>query len=145
MATWNAGDRITADKLTRYAGEPEIREINSGSYTAETLLDTITVPVVDGRRYKIVWDSEIVSSVNATSETDRVRIREDTTTGTVLQTRTIALPNAVAAPARAEARFTATVTEDKTFVVTGSQLGGTGSHISGGNASAPTSLAVEND
>jgi hypothetical protein len=145
MATWNAGERIVADKLSKYADEPEVRETNSSAYTAETVLDTTTVPVVNGRRYRIIWDSEISSSVNSTAETDRVRIREDNITGTVLQTRTITLPNAVAAPAHVEARFTATSTGNKTFVVTGSRLGGTGSHISGGNSSAPTILAVEND
>lgn len=145
MATWSAGDRITADKLTTYAGEPEIREINSVSFTTtETEIDTITVPVVEGRRYKIVWRPAFFSTV----ANDHVRgaIREDNVAGTALYVQNITTPIVSQAfMMDLEAFYTAVTTGDKTFVGTGDRITGSGGTITGQAASSnPTLLYVEN-
>lgn len=144
MATWNAGDRITADELSTYAGEPEIREINSSAFTtAETEVDTITVPVVNGRRYKVVWRPAFFSTV----ANDHVRgaIREDDLAGTALYVQNITTPiSGQAFLMHLEGFYTATATEDKTFIGTGDRITGTGTITGQAASSNPTLLYVEN-
>lgn len=143
MATWAGGERITADKLTSIVGDPVIRETNSAAYTTETLLDTLTVPVVDGRRYKIIWDGMffVTGSLNTVC---RLMIRENNITGTILQLRQV-VPVVLAQgePVRAEAFYTATSTENKTFVATGIRATGGGT-VTAQAVGAPTMFYAEN-
>lgn len=144
MATWSAGDRITADRDSTYAGEPEIREVNSSAFTTtETEVDTITVPVVEGRRYKVVWRPAFFSTV----ANDHVRgiLREDSLTGTAIQTVNITTPiGGQAFPMTLEAFHTAAATGDKTFVGSGDRIAGTGNITAQASSTNPTLLYVEN-
>lgn len=146
MATVNAGVRLTADRISTYAGEPEIRETNSSTFTTVALqTDDIVVPVVAGRRYKVVWDGEFQSSAGALGELVRVSLREDTSSGTVIQLRQAGLMvTAQAYPVLLQAFYTAVSTGNKTFVVTAVRQAGAGTYTAIANAQSPTLFYVEN-
>lgn len=143
MATWAGGERITADKLTSVVGDPLIRETNSAAFTGETLLDTLTVPVVNGRRYKIIWDGMFFVT-GSLSTVCRLMIRENNTTGTIIQLRQI-VPGVLnqGEALRAEAFYTATSTGNKTFVATGIRATGSG-NVAAQAVGAPTMFYAEN-
>jgi hypothetical protein len=141
---WFAGERITADKLVTQIGEPVVRETNVGTFTTtNTQTDTITVPMVDGRRYKIVWDGGYQSSVAA--DLVRAQLHEDSTSGTVIQLRQTAAPiiNQLF-PVIMQAFYTAVATGNKTFVAAARRLSGTGNITAIANANSPTLFYVEN-
>lgn len=145
MSTWSAGERIDAVKLSTYAGDPLTREVNVGTFTTtRTVLDTITVPVVSGRRYKIVWDGEFQSSVAA--DLIRGQIQDGAlTTDPTLQLRQVACPVLNQAfPLIMQCYFTATVTGNEVFTATAARLTGTGNITAIANASSPTLFYVEN-
>lgn len=144
MATWEAGERIVADKLSTYAGEPEIREANTATFTTTNLQqDSITVPLVSGRRYKVVWDGEFQSTVIGDSV--RAELREDSSTGTIIQLRQTAIDKDLQAyPNFMQTFYTATATGDKTFVVVARRIDGTGTITGIANSQSPTLFYVEN-
>lgn len=142
---WLAGERIVADKLSTYTGEPVVRETNVGTFTTtRTILDTISVPVVNGRRYKIVWDGEFQSTV--AGDLVRAQIHDGAaTTDTVIQLRQPYLGVAnQAIPVIMQCYFTATATGNETFVATAARLSGTGNILAIANANSPTLFYVEN-
>lgn len=141
---WAAGERITADKLSTYAGEPVIRETNTGGFTTtETVVDTLVVPVVSGRRYKIVWDGEYQSSV--AGDLVRGQLREDSVSGTAIQLRQTNCSIVTQAfPIRLEAFWTASSTGNKTFVATGDRISGGGTITGIAVAGSPTNFYAEN-
>jgi hypothetical protein len=143
MATWSAGERLDAVKLSTYAGDPLVRETNVGPFTTvETVLDTITVPVVAGRRYRVVWDGGLGSTV--AGDVTRNRLREDALGGTQIQLRQTHCATAGQVfSSRMEAFYIADATEDKTFVATSARLSGTGT-ISATGVGAPVLFYVEN-
>lgn len=140
---WAAGERIVADKLSTQIGEPVIRSANGTDFTTtEVVLDTIVVPVVTGRRYKVVWDGGF--SCTVASQIIRCRLREDSVTGTDIQLRQCFPPvvNQVA-PVRLEQFYTAVSTGNKTFVATAHRLGGSGT-VTPTGAGAPVLFYVDN-
>lgn len=144
-STFRAGERADAGKMSQYTGEPEIREANTGTFTTtRTILDTITVPVVDGRRYKIVWDGEFQSSV--AGDLVRAQLHDGAlTTDPVIQLRQVHCPILNQAfPCIMQAFFDATATGDETFVATAARLTGTGNITGIANAQSPTLFYVEN-
>lgn len=118
------------------------RIANSATFTAETQVDSIVVPVVNGQKYKIIWDGAFFSSV--ANDLVRGRIREDSVSGTVRQTRNLPLPtSSTSIPLHLEAFWTASSTGNKTFVATGQRVTGTGNITAEGGAVLPTSFYVE--
>jgi hypothetical protein len=145
MSTWSPGERIDAVKLSTYAGDPLTREVNTGTFTTtRTILDTITVPVVAGRRYKIVWDGEFQSSV--ANDLIRGQLHDGpATTDPAIQLRQLTCPVLNQAfPLIMQCWFNATVTGNETFIATAARLTGSGTITGIANTSSPTLFYVEN-
>jgi hypothetical protein len=141
MALVAAGERVRASKLSPRIGTT-VATASTGTFTAETLCDSITVPLIDGQVYKIVWATLMQSSVAA--DNARVRIREDSITGTQLQVFRIGLPvSGTGFPAFVYAEYTAAATGSKTFVGTGERASGTGNISRVASATSPTYLFVD--
>lgn len=87
---------------------------------------SLTFAAVAGAKYKIIFEGRISTDVAADASV--MRIREDNATGNVLQFSQIYLPttSANAWPGHLYAEWTASVTGNKTVVMTGQRLIGTG-------------------
>lgn len=115
---------------------------SSGFTTTETVVDTLVVSLAAGKRYRLIWDSSFLSTVAA--DVVLHRIREDSVSGTGLQAYRIPLTAAnVSFAAHLEAWFTATVSGEKTFVVTAVRSSGTGTITRFANATSPANFAIE--
>lgn len=141
-----AGRIVTVADFQRRVGASANRTTNSATFLAtEIVLDTITVSLVAGTDYRIIWDGSVSSTTGALSEAFRGRIRENNISGTELQVSTYGLPIAnTAFRTRVEAEYTAVATGSKTFVATGVRLpagGGTLTSTAGGTS--PTLFRVE--
>ncbi|UVS81852.1 hypothetical protein [Actinokineospora sp. UTMC 2448] len=144
MAGVAAGSKARASQVG-LAGSESVRTSASGTFTTtETQLDTITVPVVSGRRYKIVWNGQVQSSV--ADGYVRCRIRETSVTGTVLQIRNVGTTMAAgqSVPLHAEAFWTASSTGDAVFLFTAVRQAGTGNISSFAAGDSPVSFYVQN-
>lgn len=137
-----AGDIITLPVPGQMVGTPSIRTGSSGTFTAETEVQTVTVGLISGKVYRVVYKGTLQSSVGGDSA--RSRIREDNVTGTQLQNYRVPLQNAAAGfTADVEAEYTAVATADKTFSVTGERASGTGNISASASATGPAYLYVE--
>lgn len=117
----------------------------SASYAAEAVVETITVPVVAGRKYRLSYTTHLLTSAIVASQQLYIRIR-DTGVGGVQITYVQHVP-AVATP-NIETRFlygewTAPSTGNQVFVATVSRQGGTATTILKGSAGQPRILSVE--
>lgn len=140
MGLFAAGEKIRAIKLNGRVGTTTAIA-STATFTAETLCDSITVPLVSGQVYSIVWATLMQSSVAA--DTARIRIRDTNITGTQLQVIRIGLPVASTGfPAYTYAEYTANATGSKTFVGTGERASGTGNITRVASATSPTYLFV---
>lgn len=119
------------------------RTTSSGTFTAETVADSVTASLVTGYLYRVRWVGQISSSV--ADGYSRMRIREDSISGTELQTRQ--MPTTIAASqsitAIMEAFYTAVANGSKTFVATCARQAGTGNLTAAASATAPVYLYVE--
>lgn len=124
----SAGQQLVAGRIPgEQIAETTATSDSSNFTTTETTVISVTAPLVDGRTYKIEADVGWQSSVSA--DRMRMRIREDNSSGTVLsETQLIISTTATTTPytKMATARFTASATANKTFVVTGERLAGSG-------------------
>lgn len=137
-----AGDTVIAGKVSGERIGTDVRTSTPATFTAETVVQSITVALVSGRTYKISYAGSLQSSVAADSA--RSRIREDSVSGTEMQNRRVACPNINAGfSADAEAEYTAAATANKTFVVTGERATGTGNISAAATGTTPTYLYVE--
>ena len=137
-----AGETIIAGRVPGERIETSKRTANSSSFTTtETVLDTVVAPVVAGRTYRVYWAADIASGV--TDDTARVRLREDSGAGTVLQLTNIQLRGGRDIGFTLEGEYTADATEDKTFVATAVRQDGTGTLASNANANEPAFLYVD--
>lgn len=102
------------------------RTVNGATFTGtEAQVDSITAPIVNGRRYRIVWVVHLSNTV--ANETVSLRVREDTAVGTNIQSVTAHLPLATTAfTFRVETEYVAVATVNKTFVLSGQRGAGTG-------------------
>lgn len=94
--------------------------------TTEVIVMTVTAPVVIGRRYSIWAGPTFHSSVDG--DVVHSQLREDNVSGTVLD-RTddyIRVTTTTIDRTTLFAMYTADATENKTFVVTGDRVSGTG-------------------
>lgn len=94
--------------------------------TTETVVMTVTAPVVTGRTYSIWGFPSFQSSV--ADDFVRAAIRQDNASGTRMDLSDIAILTTTGTiwTASLFALYTADATEEKTFVVTGDRIGGTG-------------------
>lgn len=142
MAQFAVGAKARASQIG-LVGTESIRTANSSTFTTEAVVDTLSVPVVSGRRYKIVWDGAFYSD-NGTGYA-RGRIRETNISGTVLMLRQVATTvTNQSFGCRMEVRWTATSTTTVTFVATGTRQSGTGNVGAQAGTDSPTTFYVEN-
>jgi hypothetical protein len=118
---------------------------DSGTFTAETVVMTITVPLVSGRTYSVFANPGLSSSVAA--DVIRASLREDSVTGTMLDSTIEDMNDATAPTTRKHALillsdYTALSTANKTFVVTGERATGTGNVRMPGASTRPSYLLV---
>ena len=136
-----AGETFQAGRLAAERIATNIRTTASGTFTAETSLQTVTAALVTGRTYRVTYRGTLQSSVGGDSA--RSRIREDSVSGTQLQNYRAGLPNSGAGfTADVEAEYTAVSTGNKTFAVTGERASGTGNITASAAADGPAYLYV---
>lgn len=119
------------------------RVASVGPFTAETELDAVTATLVKGKTYRIVWYGRLFSSV--ADGIARFRIREDSTSGTVLAITQLFTGTTLnqSFPVYIEVEYTSTNTEEKTFVTTAIRQAGTGNLTAQAAADAVTYMYLE--
>lgn len=137
-----AGDGGGALVIMRVVGTVT-RTATSAAFTAETVVDTISVSLTEGWTYRIRNTPYVASTV--ADGYCRMRIREDNVTGTQLALRQ--QPTTGAANQSfgyvIEAEYTPTADEFKTFVITHNRQAGTGNLTSTAAADNPIYTYVD--
>jgi hypothetical protein len=139
-----AGETIIAGRIPGERIATTTRSSNSsGITTTETVVDSVTASLVEGRTYKIRWFGQVFSSV-ADGYT-RLRIREDSVSGTEVDQRQRSTDIAAnqAFPVILEGEYIAVATGSKTFVATLVRQAGTGTVTAQAGSANPTRLTVE--
>jgi hypothetical protein len=100
---------------------------DSSTFTAETVVISVVAPLVSGRTYRVRSIPGWMSTVS--DDAVQGRLREDSVSGTQLDATEVRIGR-VSSTAKyvtpVEARYTATSTGNKTFVVSGARIAGTG-------------------
>jgi hypothetical protein len=111
--------------------------------TTETEVASVTAALVSGRTYRVRYAARFGSTVAA--DWLKASIREDDTSGTVLTNDNMILEQTSTSgwPVAGEAEYTAASTADKTFVLTGDRISGTGDCRLEAAATHPTYLTVD--
>lgn len=138
-----AGRIVTTADFARLVGTETQRTANGSAHTAETVEDSVTVSLVSGTSYRVIWDGAVHSSV--AGDVARCRIREDNISGTEMQLRNspALLASAASLPMHLEGKYIASATGSKTFVATTQRLTGTGNITAQAGGTSPTSFRVE--
>jgi hypothetical protein len=123
-----AGDTITVP--TSPGARVATTEVTGDSsfQATELTVISVTAPLVSGRTYRVKFASRIGGTVAA--DIAAIRIREDSVTGTIMQSGRILISDNDAVgwgPLVLERQYTATATANKTFVGTGQRTTGSGS------------------
>jgi hypothetical protein len=119
-----------------------IRTSNTATFTAETLVDSVTANLVAGATYRITWAFSAVSTV--ATDLVRVRLREDNVTGTVRSLGGVYISHSgQKILGRIEGEFTAASTGAKTFVGTSMRFAGTGNISHNASVNEPHYLYVD--
>jgi hypothetical protein len=110
--------------------------------TAETLFMSITCALITGVVYAV--EADIAISTTLANDIDFPRVREDTITGNTLQAKNLIMTTVAGSgyPISLYAEYTAVATANKTFVVTGNRIVGTGAHQMRAAATSPNWLRV---
>lgn len=141
MAT-SVGFQLEAGRIPgeRIATE-EVTSDSSTFTTTETEIASVEASVVNGRTYKVVFHGAFENTVDGVI---RVSLYQDTLGGTRLTLRDIGIETAGTAQViHVEAEYTASATEDKTFVVGGDVTNGGGTANLNAAPSFPTYLYVD--
>lgn len=141
----SAGFQLRAGRIPGERIATTTTTTDSSTFTTiETVMDTVTAPLVAGRIYRVRWVGSIAST-NADS-TVLIRIRADDENGDIIQETNARLNNTLSTGlgAQAEAEFEASVSSEQTFVVTGLRNGtGTGTLNAEGASTRPRFLYVD--
>jgi|WetSurSiteA1Bulk_404760.scaffolds.fasta_scaffold01968_5 hypothetical protein len=115
----------------------------SGTFTAETVVDTIVAALVSGKTYEVHYHGLYLSSV--ANDTAGVHLREDSVSGTDMTSTDVYLPvgSSRVWVCHLYAEYTAGTTGNKTFVATGQRRTGTGNIQRYASASAPAYFVVK--
>lgn len=118
------------------------RDTSSAAFTAETVTDTVTASLIEGRTYTV--NSFTLARSTVAADRDLVRVREDSISGTLLRSFNIFI-QATGADFGfySEVLYTAVATGDKTFVLSGARASGTGNITHTAGTSNPVYLYVE--
>jgi hypothetical protein len=139
-----AGGTVIAGKVSGERIATTIATSDSANFTTtETEVQSVVAPVVIGRIYRVMFHGSFASSV--AGDALFVRIREDSLTGTQLQSTafTIDTTTSVGWKCTLIAEYTADATEDKTFKLTAIRAGGTGNCRIEAEADHPAYLYVD--
>lgn len=139
-----AGSPVNASDINTRLGTTEgTADIAAAAYTTETVLDTVTVSVVNGKRYQVRY----FVPYNGTVANDRflVRIRTGTTTaGTQLTYDTAEMHTTAGVYCLVViAEWTASSTGSQSFCATANRSAGTGNLTVKGAASQLRMLTVD--
>lgn len=141
------GDVIFANDINRLEEREGTTPIAADSApwgAAETVASSVTIPAVNGQRYKVWFSGKVSTDVAA--DASNMRLREDGLSGNQLQLGQVYLPTISGNGwiAYLYAEWTAAATASKTFVLTGQRSVGTGvGHRVRGSANAPGYLVAE--
>src|SRR5690242_16922459 len=142
-----AGDPVLASDINglalRVAETVLVADTSTWSNT-EFAIATVTAALVAGKRYKIGLTGR--ESTDVAADSDNMRIREDSLSGTQLQLAQIYLPVASGNGYQTSfyAEYTAVSTGNKTFQLTGQRSAGTGTaHRIRAGGSSPGLLFVD--
>ena len=142
-----AGDIIEVGRIPGWLIDDQIEVVDSATFTTtETIIITLTVPLVNGRTYSIDAKVRMQSTSAGINEICLVRIREDNATGNELDRIPICIATTLTTFGYGGdllARFTAVATGNKTFVVTGVRAAGAaGTQRMEASGASPNILAV---
>lgn len=141
-----------ADKVDSLLGDGSVsgarigralEDTDSASFTAETAIATLTVPLVSGRLYWIRLVTRLGTDVTGTTAT--VRVREDSVAGNELIGDIMPWGMSSSNAGNlwiVEGEYTAAATGTKTFVATAARAAGTGVVRREAGANHPTILTV---
>lgn len=109
--------------------------------TTETVTDTVTASLVNGHTYEVshsgIWNSSVAG------DDVSVRMREDSVSGTAMNGFDVRCASATRYyGVWVRARYTASATGSKTFVVTGQRMAGSGNIIRAASSANPSLLTV---
>jgi hypothetical protein len=140
----SAGQRLVAGRIPGERIATTIVPTDSSTFTAETIVASVTAPLVSGRTYRVRFHGQFQSSVSG----DRVfvRMRQNDISGSTINVTLLIITASASSPGWAttlEAEFVATSTGNKTFVVTGLRASGTGNINLEASGSWPTFLYVD--
>jgi hypothetical protein len=137
-----AGESLVAGRFPGERIGTSIRTSSVSTFTAETEVQTISVGLIAGRTYKVVYRGTVQSTVAGDSA--RSRIREDSVTGTQLNSYRVDVDQSGAGySADIEAEYTPAADETKTFSVTAERAAGTGSLTAAAAGTQPCYLYVD--
>lgn len=115
---------------------------SSGFTTTETVTDSVTATLIGGLTYKVT--AQLLGQSTVANDAENVRIREDTLVGAQVAVSRVLLSAAGAGHfVHLEYEYTPTVSEAKTFVLTGVRAVGTGTIIHAAGTNAPTYFYVD--
>jgi len=136
----SAGQQLVAGRVPGERIATTVSTANSAAITTtETIVDSVTAPLVTGRVYRVRWAGHILGA--AISDQGLIRIRETNVAGAAIQIGRIKTPTATNYPIDLEAEFTAVATGNKVFVATLQREVGTVTRIA--NATQPVYLYVD--
>lgn len=141
----SAGQLLEAGRIPGERIATDIEVADSSTFTAETVIMSVTAPLVDGRTYGVWALFRLKSSVDNDDVTGR--IRQDSVSGGTLQEDGMELSHDLQGT-RGQGmvlygEYTASATANKTFVLTGERAAGTGNISMEASANKPSYLFVE--
>lgn len=138
----SAGQQLVAGRIPGERIGITIEDSDSSTFTAETTVLSLTFPTIIGRTYEVWTWLTLASSVD--NDDVCARIREDNTSGTVLQEANwelvADLQGTRGQPTILVCDYVADATENKTIIVTGERAAGTGNIRREASATKPSRL-----
>lgn len=133
-----AGETAIAPSFTE-----DVQTSASSNVSAETVAQTVTASLENGKDYEIEWDGLVNGSANGNECAVKLRVGS-TTSGTVIGDGGSILMTAAARvyPGHVYGRFTAAATGNQAFSVTVALAAGSGTVRRYGAAAAPNYLRV---
>jgi len=136
----SAGQQLVANRIPGERVAENTNVTNSANVTTEAIVDTVTAPVVSGRKYRVTLSANVQGGA---AERALLRLRLTNVSGTVLQTNRIQITVATNYPARIEGHFTAGSTGNQVIVATLQRETAVANTFRVGNATQPSELYVD--
>ncbi|AXH89396.1 hypothetical protein AB0N38_26170 [Micromonospora aurantiaca] len=145
-SNWITVLHVGPGKTGTYRVGKNTRTADSGVFTTvEAAIDSVTVPLVSGRTYRVRWN--VAWAGTLAGDTVFTRLRENNVTGTqlnIIRSEIVATGGAGTRwPATIEADYTAVATGNKTFVGTGIRTSGSGNINAHAGTDFPITMTVD--